>query len=352
VHVRNGMLAPADPEWRRLLQQVPHDVYHLPAYNAFEARRGGRRTAAFAYCEDQRVFLLPLLLGVVDGTEYLDATSAYGYSGPISNSMDEGFWERATGALIEMLRGERVVTCFVRLHPLLPVNRAALARFGPAPQHGLTVSIDLTLPEEQAWRLIRENHRRDISRARKRGRRLVVDAWNDLDRFIEMYHETMHRVGAEGGYFFEKSYFYSLREAVGEHVHLAFVEADGQLIGGGIFFEYAGIVQYHLGATRSDCLREQPSKLMFDEARRWASTRGNRALHLGGGLGGRSTSEGNGLYLFKAGFSDRRHPFHTWRVVVDEPAYEQLTQRTLVEADPAVGYFPAYRSPHHSVSRS
>jgi Acetyltransferase (GNAT) domain len=344
------MLAPTDPEWRRLLRRVPHDVYHLPAYNAFEARTGSRRATAFAYREDRQVFLLPLLLGLVDGTEHLDATSSYGYSGPISNSMDDGFWERATGALVETLRAERVVACFVRLHPLLPVDLAALARFGPAPLHGLTVSIDLTLPEEQAWRLIRENHRRDINRARKRGRRLVVDTWSHLDCFIEMYHETMHRVGAEGGYFFEKSYFHSLREAVGEHVHLMFVEADGQLISGGIFFEYAGIVQYHLGATRTDCLREQPSKLMFDEVRRWASARGNHALHLGGGLGGGSASEGNGLFLFKAGFSDRRHPFHTWRVVVDEPAYERLAQLTLTEADPAVGYFPMYRSPH-AVSR-
>jgi hypothetical protein len=34
------------------------------------------------------------------------------------------FPERAIGALIEMLREERVVTCFVRLHPLLPVDLA------------------------------------------------------------------------------------------------------------------------------------------------------------------------------------------------------------------------------------
>jgi hypothetical protein len=338
------MLAPSDPEWGELLRLVPHDVYHLPAYNSFESRGNGRRTTAFAYYEDRRVFLLPLILREVEGTEYLDASSAYGYPGPVSNCIDNGFWERATAALIEMLHRERVVACFVRLHPLLPVDLAALARLGSTPLHGMTVSMDLRLPEDQAWRLIRENHRREISRSRRRGRRLVVDRWDRLDDFIEMYHETMRRVGASDGYFFSESYFHSLSRAVDEHVHLMLIEADGQFIGGGIFFEYAGIVQYHLGATSTDWLREQPSKLMFDEIRRWASARGNHTLHLGGGVGGQSTPERNGLFLFKAGFSDRRHPFHTWRVVVDESAYEQLTQRSLREANPAIGFFPAYRN--------
>jgi len=344
VQARPEMLAPSDPEWGRLLRLVAHDVYHLPAYNAFESGTDGRRTTAFAYREGRHVFVLPLMLRVVDGTEYLDATSAYGYPGPVSNCTDNGFWLRATEALVELLHRERVVTCFVRLHPLLPVDLAALARLGPTPLHGLTVSIDLTLPDDEAWRLIRANHRRAIIRARARGYRLVVDPWDHLDDFIGMYHETMRRVGASSGYFFESSYFHALPEAVGEHVHLMLVEADGTFISGGIFFEYGGIVQYHLGATRSDWLPEQPSKLMFDIVRRWARSRGNRALHLGGGLGGRSTPEGNGLFRFKAGFSDRRHPFHTWRVVVDAPAYEQLTRRSLSEADPAVGYFPAYRN--------
>jgi Acetyltransferase (GNAT) domain len=345
VQARLDMLSPSDPEWGQLLRLAPHDVYQLPAYNAFEAGTDGRRTTAFAYCEGGRVFLLPLLLDVIDGTTFLDATSAYGYSGPVSNSTDNAFWERATSALIEMLRVERVVTCFVRLHPLLPTDLAALAAFGWVPLHGLTVSIDLTLVEEQAWRQIRENHRRDIVRARKRGRRLVVDPWDELDDFIKMYHETMSRVGANAGYFFKRSYFYSLREALDEHMHLMLVEADGRFIGGGIFFEYGGIVQYHLGATHTEWLREQPSKLMFDEVRRWASARGNHVLHLGGGLGGQSSPENNGLFRFKAGFSDRRHMFHTWRVVIDEPVYEQLTRRSLSGTDPSTGYFPPYRNP-------
>jgi hypothetical protein len=346
VHVQNDMIPPSDPTWEGLLRLLPHDVYHLPSYYGLESRTDGRRrTTAFAYREDRQAFFLPLMLRAIDGTRYQDATSAYGYPGPVSNSADTGFWTRATSALVHRLHQEQVVACFVRLHPLLPVDLEALARLGPTTLHGQTVSIDLRLPEQQAWRLIRENHRRDIVRARKRGRRLVVDRWDRLDDFIEMYYETMHRVGADGGYFFEQRYFGALQEALGEHVHLMLVEADGQFISGGIFFEYDGIVQYHLGATRTESLREQPSKLMFDEVRHWANARGNHVLHLGGGLGGKSTAEGNGLFLFKAGFSDRRHAFHTWRVVVNEPVYEQLTQRTLAEADPGVGYFPAYRKP-------
>src|SRR3712207_8266108 len=54
------------------------------------------------------------------------------------------------------------------------------------------------------------------------------------------------------------------RREVPRSVHIAVVDDDGTLAGGGIFFEQDGIVQYHLGATRDAYLPRQPTKLMLD----------------------------------------------------------------------------------------
>ena len=82
----------------------------------------------------------------------------------------------------------------------------------------------------------------------------------------------------------------------------------------GLFGESNGIVQYHLSGTKEQALKLSPLKILINHARQWATPRGANVLHLGGGLGGAHDS----LMHFKAGSSDRRHLFKTWRVVLDE----------------------------------
>jgi hypothetical protein len=150
----------------------------------------------------------------------------------------------------------------------------------------------------------------------------------------------MERVGAADYYFFPPSYFHELRRLAGDAVHLAVALDGGEPIAGAVCFEAAGIVQYHLGGTRTDRLGEQPSKLVIYEVSRWARARGNRVFHLGSGVGGRD----NPLFHFKAGFSPLRHPFHTWRIIADRQRYTDLTLRHDPDAR-ATDWFPAYRAP-------
>jgi Acetyltransferase (GNAT) domain len=339
------LLPPDARAWQEALTAVRHDVYHLPSYVVMEASDAGGEAVAYCYEDGDRVFLLPLVIRPIPGTDLWDASSPYGYPGPTSNADldDEGFWKAATDSLVEVLASRSLVTCFVRLHPLLPVDLAALSSAGTLVQHGHTVSIDLTGSEEEMWSQVRPNHRRQINRARRDGAVVTFDRWDRLATFIELYHETMRRVGASSYYFFELAYFERLRAALGDRVHLITVEFDEAVAAGGIFFECAGIFQYHLGATRAAYLGRQPTKLMFDEVRRWAKARGGAALHLGGGVGG----EGNPLFHFKAGFSRDWRPFHTWRVVADEDAYRSLVLSSAGDREKADTrqYFPAYRGP-------
>ena len=62
--------------------------------------------------------------------------------------------------------------------------------------------------------------------------------------------------------------------------------------------------------------------LMLHFVRGFMKARGNRVMHLGGGLGGAHDS----LFDFKAGFSKDRQPFRTWRVVVDPVRYAELSR--------------------------
>jgi hypothetical protein len=153
----------------------------------------------------------------------------------------------------------------------------------------------------------------------------------------------MDRVGASAYYRFDGSYFEGLRQWLGERIHLGVVEIEGAVAGGALFVETGGLVDYHLSATDEARVRERPTKLLLHFMRTWARERGNRLMHLGGGLGGREDS----LFDFKSGFSSVRHPYRTLRLVTDETRYDELVR----ERDPDAGsndpsaFFPAYRAP-------
>ncbi len=108
-------LVPADgARWRRVLALARHDVYHLPEYAVIEAQRVGGEPVAFVATDGDRVWFVPLLLRPVPGTGRIDATSPYGYPGPLSNA-DAGearFFQDALGALGEGLASIGAISCF------------------------------------------------------------------------------------------------------------------------------------------------------------------------------------------------------------------------------------------------
>lgn len=209
--------------------------------------------------------------------------------------------------------------------------------------HGETVNVDLTLPATTLWAQMRHNHRRDITKAIKSG--LVARMDQGFERygaFKQLYRATMDRRSASPYYFFGDEYFAGLRDALGERLHLCVVEKDDAVIGAGLFIETGGIVQYHLGGTDESFNRLESSKLMIHFACGWAKERGNHYMHLGGGVGGATDS----LLHFKAGFSPLRHPFYTWRAVIDMAEYRRLVRAHDPSSDLETpgGFFPLYRA--------
>ena len=353
--LRQSLLSVDDQAWTEALRTVVHDVYHFPGYARLSGRMEGGEARAFVASDGPSTFFVPVIVRDLpgrlrNGRDIRDATVPYGYPGPLvayaegaSDTDRRTFLHGAVSAFVECLLEQRIVSLFARLHPLLPVDPLVLAQFGSVVPSGQSVAVDLSLPEETRWRQMRSNHRRDISKATKRGEVAERDAtWAGLDAFVQAYRETMTRTGANPYYLFDDGYFHALREALGDHIHLWTVRASSDIVAGALFTECSGIVQYHLGGTAERFLAGNPFKLLLHRAAEWFKMRGNRWLHLGGGVGGASDS----LLHFKRGFSPRTFPFYTWRLVVDAGMYDDLVARARCapapDADPS-SFFPAYR---------
>jgi hypothetical protein len=354
------VLATSDIEqWRQVMQRcVPHDVFHRPECHVLAEEHGEGVARLFCYSEGEFTIALPLLLRSLDDLPFAklherswrDATSVYGYPGPVGShpEIPSAVIRRFQSALTLWLKDERVISVFSRLNTFLR-QTCLLEGLGECRVMGRTVSIDLTQPTDVQRAGYRKNHKERINRLRRLGVRFVDDRDRTyLPDFVDIYTQTMQRVGATPSYYFSLDYFRRFFELMGDHANLFVALHHQKPVCAGLFLECQGIVQYHLSGTAGDALKLAPMKLLIDEARLWANGRGAREFHLGGGT---SLDPADSLFHFKLGFSDRTHDFLGWRWIVAPDVYarfqDQATAwnaRCLLRATNN-GYFPAYRCP-------
>lgn len=348
--VSGELIGTASPAWAALLGRAAHDFYHLPCYQTLSAGDGDAPLAFHAIAGEHELLLpfhrraLPAVL--CEGRALFDASSPYGYPGPIwTRGAPAEFIAEALAAFADTLRAEQMVSAFVRLHTLLNDPALFADAGGTLIDHGPSVYIDLTLSEEELWAQTRRGHKRDLVVLEKRDYQITMDDWSRFDDFLTCYYDSMRRLGASPFYFFGRDYFDRLRDCLGDRIHLCLVHLDGDIACAGLVTEMDGLCQYHLSATADAHFQDHPSKLMLHHLRFWLKARGNRIYHVGGGLGALRDT----LHLFKIGFSPLTAEFHTWRVIPDEPLYTELMARwtALSGREPVddASFFPQYRAP-------
>lgn len=342
--------------WLQILQQLQHDIYHLPEYVYLESQRTKSAPEAILIVDNDKIFFLPYLLrrcdDLFDGDlivgETFDVVSPYGYPGFLLNKAAASTPEFLSLAIDELMRTWRerqICSAFLRLHPLLNQNIAQLNN-DCCQITGETISVDLKLEVEEIWHQTRPEHRNKINRCKQAGFiAKIVPIRQYIHEFNDIYEETMNRVNAAKSYYFGKTYFTNFADLLEDKLHLCMVELNDEIACTGLFTECCGIVQYHLGGTKTSFLKQAPSKLMFDYVRFWAKERGNKFFHLGGGV----ESAKDSLYNFKAGFSKQKYLFSTLRLIIDREKYNDLVKLRAksLNIEPEklfnFNYFPAYR---------
>ncbi len=341
--------------WSETLLRLRHDTYHLPEYFSLEARRTKTIPEAILITEGESILFIPYLLRQCNDTltesispDIFDIVSPYGYPGILLSEAanDRGFLDLAFSGLKKVLSSKGVCSAFLRLHPILNHNFDEIFPDDTFTFNGETVSINLKLSVSEIWAHTRKGHQSTINKCKRLGfTARMVPVWEYFEQFLAIYEQTMNRVGAKEVYYFDNNYFADLSK-LGDKLSLCIVEFEGEVISASLFFECCGIVQAHLGGTKTEFLSQSPFNLLLDYARYWAKERGNEFLHIGGGIGG---SKEDSLYTFKSGFSKQRHSFLTLRMVADEDKYHELirlqAKKLNLQSEDLLksNFFPAYR---------
>jgi len=323
-----------------ILNSNYYDFYHTSCYHVIESK-AGKAELLFATDGTDHI-AIPLIFREIPNTDLFDATSVYGYCGPITNQLFENiplelikYFQNQT---TRYFKSNKVVTVFSRLHPLIDTTRI-FEDFGTVRNVNQTITIDLTKDLDTQRRKYRKTLLYDINKLRSTNYNVVkASTKNEIERFVSIYIETMKRVESKESYFFDREYFTYFIENSCFKSDILLAVKDMEIAAGAIFTEINGIMQYHLAGTSNKFIRDAPMKLILDEARLMGTQRNLNYLHLGGGVGG---SDKDSLFFFKSGFSKNKFDFKVWQMLVDEEKYELLSAG--VDKDTSDNFFPLYR---------
>jgi hypothetical protein len=341
-------IQPRDPAWADVLCRHQHDCYHMAEYlTLMAAHEPGATVSGLLYRHDDAEAFLPIVvrplpahLGPeINGSDFF---VPYGYGGPVGPAIaDATAFSGWLNAVKEWALQKNIVSGFLRWHPLLPSPLDSNS--GDLQIRGATVAVDLEAFCGAYDDAPRPTHRSEIRWLLRNNYTIAWDAWEYFEDFQRLYAATMARLSAKASYHYSAEYFDQMKRRLSNVLHLGVVLTPTQTVAAAaLFTECSGIVQYSLSASDEGLSRKSPTKLLIAAARSWAKSRGNKWLHLGGGLG----SDRDRLFQFKAGFSDFVMPFAISQFVFDQCKYDALVARatTIATAPTSSPYFPAYRA--------
>lgn len=325
--------------WNSVLREfVKYDFGHTYDFHSISEHNGEGRPILFCVRDNNNkpVICWPTLQRNIEGSEYSDLTSVYGYSGPLIN--DPSLAADAMPLIFRKMKQDGTVALFSRLHPL--IDSELLAEIYPIEHIGNVVSIDIER-QNKTIESYRSNHRRDIRKSIQAGVSVVIeDTGNDIDEFIRIYYATMLDLRARNYYFFDRNYFERLMNARDFDAKLVFAKYHGINVGALILLITRNIMHYYLGGVDRNYMHLSPLKLMLERGHRLAIDMGIGHFVLGGGPGGFDDS----LFRFKRGFSDVVYPFSVFKRIIDPVAYEKICVAKGISPE-GVDFFPAYRAP-------
>lgn len=322
------------------------DFYHTYDYH-YLSKKDNETPILIEYTEGDKIITLPLFIRKIEGTEYFDATSVYGYAGPTTSNINDKFDNSLfKKELHSLFLQKNIISVFSRLNPFVHDQENILKGLGQIASLGKIVCIDLTKDLDQQKADYHKRLRTYINKARKQCSVRLAKSAGDIEEFIAMYYENMERVKADESYFFGKEYFYKLlnTKEFETDLLLAIHNDSQEIIGGAMFIKKNKIVQYHLSGAKEEFLALNAIKLVIDEMRIRASNENYTFLNLGGGVGTKEDS----LFYFKTGFSKDYKTFKLWKYIVNEKIYEDLVLKKHPKEFANVhkscdDYFPCYR---------
>ena len=334
-------------EWNRAISSFgKKDFYHSYDYHQV-CIKDNEVAKLLVYSSGDTSIAFPLVIRPINGSGFFDATSVYGYAGPLISGLTSHFdfqdWkEQMLGYFLD----DKIISIFSSTNPFIDNQEQLLSHMGEIESLGDIVYFDLKQSKAHL-----KQYSKTTKRYIKRNKELFDiregNSEDDARQFLEIYYQSMERVGANSQYYFKLPYFIKLlrnHSFFDASFVFATSKENGDVASGAFIIRTKDhIVQYHLSGTVDAYRHLSPIRGVIDYVRCQGKLDSYNFFNLGGGVGSKNDS----LYDFKASFSKKTAPFKVWKYISNIEVYDQLctiAREKEGEENPNTNYFPAYRT--------
>lgn len=331
------------------------DVYYKKNYGLLYEQIENGKCEIFNFQSStgsvRHLFIKKEIPYLLNGIQFYDILSPYGYGGPLITTCKEGkrniLAKEFEAAFSAYCKEQRIICEFVRFHPLFS-NAQDFSACYELSFKSFTTGTALAPYTDPIQHEFSKSTRKTIRKALKAGVTYrITKKPESLAPFRTMYVETMKRIGAHDIYFFDDTYFSKCLEYFDDNIILAEAIYEGTTIGMELHFHYNKWIHTHLSATKEEFHHLSPVYVMTYAITEWGKSNGAELIHSGGG---RTSDPDDKLYLFKKKFGQNtQFEYYTGSKIWNGEIYERLCEKsgTLMESD----FFPAYRNPVETPSR-
>src|SRR5699024_3407248 len=283
------------------------DIYFEPSYGKLYEEIESGEAVFFHHKstlgEIYHSFIKRAVTEKVNGIQYYDIITPYGYGGPVIKEVSNG----SRSELVEEFYKEFSLYCeqnniiseFVRFHPLFENQRDFNSLYDV---HFMrkTVGTNLKDYEERFQEEFSKSCRKEVRRALKKGVSYnITEKPNDVKMFLDIYFSTMNRNQASDYYYFNEKYFNDALKYFKENIVVIEATYDNNTIAMGFYFVYGDYIHIHLSGTLTEYLNLSPAYILKYGIVQWGKRNSYKTIHHGGG---KSNDDDDTLYKFKRKF--------------------------------------------------
>ena len=304
------------------------DLYFDENYGKLYEKIENGKAEIFEYKDENgkitNQFLIRKIPDKIEGKEYFDIVTPYGYGGSIIENLigdKEKLLQRYQEEFSKYCLENNIVSEFVRFHPIVK-NYEDFGKMYNAKYMRKTLITKLQ-EDDPVQNQFGKSCRKNIRQALNKGVTYKITQKPDnIDSFKDIYYSTMDRNSATDYYYFDDEYFNNLLKYFKSNI--IFIEAifENKVIAAGLYFTYKDIIHIHLSGTLTEFLYLSPAYILRYAVTLWGKENGYKLIHHGGG---RSNSEEDSLYLFKKNFAKVYDTdFYIGRKIWNQEIYDKL----------------------------
>jgi len=330
----------------KIIEMIMNDLYFTEKYGILHERveKGQFKTFDFArsYGQIKHSFILRKIPILVDGQQWFDITTPYGYGGPViewcEKEQESTLVNEFSFEFNDYCKSNKIVSEFVRFHPLAG-NAQQFESIYHSKFERKTVGTNLTL-KDPIGEEFSSSCRRNIKKALNGGVKYeVITSPTQMDEFTGIYYETMGRNSAASYYYFPEEYFQNLREFFHENIIFSKASFAGKTIAMGLNIFWDKTIHVLLSGTLNKYLSLSPAYVLRYALTLWGIEHGFELIHHGGG---KTNDKSDTLLSFKKKFGkNTEFNFCTGSRIWNDVIYQYLC--AITNKNPNSSYFPPYR---------